>query len=369
MWRGAGGGSSVTGASIATALGGEDTVTAFATGGQGSATALSSTVYNHRVTVCATAGDSVKLPAATVGQDHYVRNDGAASMQVYGQATETIDGVASATGVAQAAGTGVFYVCTTAGKWTRASQLNNPTITGTVSAPQVTGIEIIVAHTAIPFIHISSGSIAANGAISGITALPSAYPRAYCYFPRMRWRPRFRPVGTTAPSAPQRREWRSSILHLRRADDPVEPHGGHGRKGGIHRGHHGAGRNYADRPRRSDGAERRTHHLSALCWHEQRQREDRASALGWGCGHDVDLDHMASNLGLDTRTEIANNGNAAVQTGTSMRISSGSSATQATNYATVNSAVATTVVLSPSKGTATDNIVTEKVSVAVRYGQ
>jgi hypothetical protein len=183
MWRGASGGSSVTGASIATALGGEDTVTAFATGGQGSATALSSTVYNHRVTVCATAGDSVKLPAATVGQDHYVRNDGAASMQVYGQATETIDGVASATGVAQAAGTGVFYVCTTAGKWTRASQLNNPTITGTVSAPQVTGIEIIVAHTAIPFIHISSGSIAANGAISGITALPSAYPRAYCYFP------------------------------------------------------------------------------------------------------------------------------------------------------------------------------------------
>jgi len=35
----------------------------------------------------------------------------------------------------------------------------------------------------IPLINISSGSIAANGAISGITALPVAYPHAYCYFP------------------------------------------------------------------------------------------------------------------------------------------------------------------------------------------
>lgn len=35
----------------------------------------------------------------------------------------------------------------------------------------------------IPFISLSSGSVAANGAISGITALPLAYPSAYCYFP------------------------------------------------------------------------------------------------------------------------------------------------------------------------------------------
>jgi hypothetical protein len=110
--------SSVTAAGIATANGGEDTVTAFAGGGQGSATALSSTVTNHRVTTVATAGDSVKLPAATVGQQHYVRNDGAAVMQVFGQATETINGVASATGVAQGVGMGVWYICTTAGAWT-----------------------------------------------------------------------------------------------------------------------------------------------------------------------------------------------------------------------------------------------------------
>jgi hypothetical protein len=47
-----------------------------------------------------------------------VRNDGAAAMQVFGQATETINGVASATGISQGVGMGVWYECTTAGAWT-----------------------------------------------------------------------------------------------------------------------------------------------------------------------------------------------------------------------------------------------------------
>lgn len=109
---------STTTASIATAESGEDSLTAFATGGQTSATALSATVTNHRVSTVATAGDSVKLPAATVGLRHYVRNDGVAAMQVFGQSTETINGVASATGISQAPGMGVWYICTTAGAWT-----------------------------------------------------------------------------------------------------------------------------------------------------------------------------------------------------------------------------------------------------------
>lgn len=102
----------------AVVFGAEDTITAFATGGQTSATALSATKTFHRVSVCATAADSVKLPAATVGQAHYLRNDGAAAMQVFGQATETINGVASATGISHGIGMGVWYVCTTAGAWT-----------------------------------------------------------------------------------------------------------------------------------------------------------------------------------------------------------------------------------------------------------
>lgn len=41
----------------------------------------------------------------------------------------------------------------------------------------------VLAKSSIPFIGLSSGSVAANGAISGITALPIAYPKAYCWFP------------------------------------------------------------------------------------------------------------------------------------------------------------------------------------------
>jgi hypothetical protein len=45
------------------------------------------------------------------------------------------------------------------------------------------GIPVIGFKSGIPLIAISTGSIAANGAISAITALPRIYPKAYCYFP------------------------------------------------------------------------------------------------------------------------------------------------------------------------------------------
>lgn len=60
------------------------------------------------------------------------------------------------------------------------------TITGgTVGGSTITsaGQPTMLAHSAIPFIWLSSGSVSAAGAISGITALPRAYPRAYCLFP------------------------------------------------------------------------------------------------------------------------------------------------------------------------------------------
>ncbi len=110
----------VTGDST-TKVGVEDSLTAHAGGTQAAALALSATAFFHRISVCATAGDSVILPAATVGKSHYIRNDGAASAQVYAALTETINGVASATGVPLGAGSGVLYFCTTAGKWTTAA--------------------------------------------------------------------------------------------------------------------------------------------------------------------------------------------------------------------------------------------------------
>lgn len=90
-------------------------ITAHAGGGQGSATALTKAV--NRVDTVGTAADSVALPAPTaVGQMVIVINNAASnSMQVFGSGTDTINGVATGTGVAQAAGKTALYVATTTG--------------------------------------------------------------------------------------------------------------------------------------------------------------------------------------------------------------------------------------------------------------
>lgn len=97
-----------------------DTITAVAGGGQTNATQLAA--GHNNVTVVATAADSVKLPLAAPGLRVLVRNSAANSMQVFGAGTDTINAVATATGVAQAATTSALYYCVTAapaGKWFR----------------------------------------------------------------------------------------------------------------------------------------------------------------------------------------------------------------------------------------------------------
>lgn len=90
-------------------------ITAHAGGGQASAVALTGAV--NRVDTVATAADSVALPApTTVGQQIVVINNAAVnSMQVFGSGTDTINGVATATGVAQAAGKHAIYTATSIG--------------------------------------------------------------------------------------------------------------------------------------------------------------------------------------------------------------------------------------------------------------
>lgn len=100
-----------------TLTGVEDALVAHAGGTQAAALALSNTKNYHRISVCATAGDSVALPAATIGQAHFVRNDGVASCQVFGTTPDTINGVVTTTGVALPAGAGRWFVCTTTAKW------------------------------------------------------------------------------------------------------------------------------------------------------------------------------------------------------------------------------------------------------------
>lgn len=93
-------------------------LTAHAGGGQAAALQLSGRYAS--ITVVASAADSVKLPAATVGAQLYLSNDAATNaMQVFGLGTDTINNVATATGVSQAAGLGAEYACMKAGNWSR----------------------------------------------------------------------------------------------------------------------------------------------------------------------------------------------------------------------------------------------------------
>lgn len=92
-----------------------DSIAAFAGGGQSSAVQLKSEM--NRITTVATAGDSVKLPPSIAGLTIIIENAAANPAQVYGAGTDTINGVATATGVSQMASSVVIYTCYTAGAW------------------------------------------------------------------------------------------------------------------------------------------------------------------------------------------------------------------------------------------------------------
>ncbi|MDX8489958.1 hypothetical protein RFN29_00065 [Mesorhizobium sp. VK22B] len=92
-------------------------ITAFASGGQASATQLTATV--NTVSTASAAAASVKLALCVPGRQQTVANLGANSIQVFGTSPNTINGVASATGVAQATGKIATYFCTGSGNWTR----------------------------------------------------------------------------------------------------------------------------------------------------------------------------------------------------------------------------------------------------------
>jgi hypothetical protein len=101
-------------------VGGIETgLTAAAGGTQAGALALDGSKTVHVVTVVATDADSVKLPLALgQGAVHYIHNaDAGQDIQVFGSGTDTINGVATATGVAIGEGKGGTFVDYAAGKW------------------------------------------------------------------------------------------------------------------------------------------------------------------------------------------------------------------------------------------------------------
>jgi hypothetical protein len=107
-------------------------LTAHSGGGQTSALALTSAINN--ITTVAAAGDSVRLPASAPGLEITATNSGANSMQVYGAGTDTINGIATGTGVAQLPGQTVVYSAAVAGNWL-ANVSGNPNPLQFVSVP------------------------------------------------------------------------------------------------------------------------------------------------------------------------------------------------------------------------------------------
>lgn len=94
-----------------------DALTAHSGGGQASALQLSALVNN--ITTVAVAADSVKLMASYAGAVQIACNSAASNaMQVFGTSPDTINGVATGTGVSQAAGgLCTMYSSPAAGKW------------------------------------------------------------------------------------------------------------------------------------------------------------------------------------------------------------------------------------------------------------
>jgi len=90
-------------------------ITAFAGGGQGSATAL--TKQNNVITVCASDNDSVKLPSATAGQVIRVLNfQGSKNLSVYPSSGESINGVTNTSYTVEPRRL-IEFICHTAQAW------------------------------------------------------------------------------------------------------------------------------------------------------------------------------------------------------------------------------------------------------------
>lgn len=116
-------------------------ITAFAGGGQASATQLS---YGfNEITTVATAGDSVKLPAGVVGARVTVLNDGANAADVFPATSGTINDGSANAAISLAPGVELVFVAITATNWETSEQnisTGNIIYTGTLTEGTTTGI-------------------------------------------------------------------------------------------------------------------------------------------------------------------------------------------------------------------------------------
>lgn len=92
-------------------------ITALAGGGRTGAPTVSE--FLTSVDTVTSGNDSIQLPAALPGSVFVIQNNTATSMQVFANGSDTINGTAGATGVAQAGNKGAVYWCPKKGVWFR----------------------------------------------------------------------------------------------------------------------------------------------------------------------------------------------------------------------------------------------------------
>ncbi len=170
----------------------ETGITAYATGGQANATKLTAQI--SRVDTVASGNDSVALPKITaapgklgsLGSILFVSNNASNSMQVFGQTPDTVNGVATGTGVAVAGGVNVWFVAvsynvsTNVGTWlmTNSQSAAVAAITsGTIAGVAISGSTIATSSwTDVPKFTSISATVSAHagGGQGSATALSSA---------------------------------------------------------------------------------------------------------------------------------------------------------------------------------------------------
>lgn len=149
----------------------DDAITATAGGGKTNAYQLSATL--NRVSTVTTAADSVKLPAAVPGKVVFIFNNGAAAMQVFGSGTDTINSVATGTGVSQPISSIVQYQCVTAGNWKTVSDSASGTsgtfVANGASAVTVANANVAITDTIAISLNTVGGTVGAVPAVKTIT--------------------------------------------------------------------------------------------------------------------------------------------------------------------------------------------------------
>lgn len=95
-------------------------ITALAGGAQAGSPVLNGAFID--ISTVATGADSVQLPVSQLGLRVLVTNDGANSVQIFGNIAEPlsyIQGTIGTTGVALASGATALFICTKANNWKR----------------------------------------------------------------------------------------------------------------------------------------------------------------------------------------------------------------------------------------------------------